>query len=516
MPPKTSPSLQKAIAFIRESLANSDLAKLPSVRSLAKMCRVSSVTVSRAIQILKEEGTIKSIWGRGCFPSDSSHLQIDNCNSPHIPKYQLVYNKITTDIIKGRFKSNRPLPGVNQFTALYNVSRPTICKVLDLLISEKIIRRIGVKYYLYNTTIKTRLKIAIIAFGLSQNEIKITSERERNFFRNISNTAIQQNVDLQIICYNDYLDTPQFYIPGGHDLYTYFKQTDVCGAILSTYHMNNSAQCLRKIIGFGKPVSICVEDQHVLESMAQYSANSKGITFFDASYSTIPGKDVGIYLHEKGHREIAYISPFHKSTWSQNRLSGLMEIYGKPNGSMKVHPFVLDEFVRDYEFMEKIIENSSFGKDVSIEKIKSRIPPFMEKRISSVSMEYDSLLRDALIFSYCVPLIKKAVSVPSITAWVCANDLIACMIVDYWNYQCIPECKRPALIGFDNAFASFERGVSTYEFNTGGESQSMLNHLLYPNSSLFMRSRRIVRLNGSVIERASSSREPKVNSLYSV
>jgi hypothetical protein len=275
--------------------------------------------------------------------------------------------------------------------------------------------------------------------------------------------------------------------------------------------MNNSAQCLRKIIGFGRPVSICVEDQHVLESMTQYSANSKGITFFDASYSTIPGKDVGLYLQEKGHREIAYISPFHKSTWSQNRLSGLMEIFDKSDASKKVHPFVLEEFVRDYAFMEKIIENPSFEKDVSVDNLTNRIPPFMKKRISSINLEYDTLLRDALIFSYCEPLIKKAASVPSISAWVCANDLIACMIMDFWNYHNIPLSKRPALIGFDNAFDTFERGISTYEFNTGGETQSMLNHLLYPNSSLFLKSKRIVRLNGSVIERASSSTKPMIN-----
>lgn len=511
MPPRTSPSLQKTIAFIRESLTHSDLTKLPSVRSLAEMCHVSTVTVSRAMELLKKDGAVKSFWGRGCFPSNL-HSTTENIKSAYIPKYKLIYKKIATDIINGRFKSNRPLPGINQFTALYGVSRPTICKVLELLISEKIIRRIGVKHHLYNTTIKTRLRIAIIAFGLSQNEIKITSERERNFYRNISNAAILQNVDLQTICYNDYLDTPRFYVPDGHDLYTYFKQTDICGVILSTYHMNNSAQCLRRIIGFGKPVSICIEDQHVLESMAQYSANSKGITFFDVSYSTIPGKDVGRYLLEKGHNEIAYISPFHKSSWSQNRLSGLMEIFGNPGDSKKVHLFVLNEFERDYAFMEKIIENRSFEKDVSIDKIANRIPPFMKKRISSINMEYDSLLRDALIFSYCEPLIKKAASVPSITAWVCANDLIACMIMDYWDYHSVAECKRPALIGFDNAFDTFERGISTYEFNTGQETQSMLNHLLYPNSSLFLRSKRIVRLNGSVIERASSSQGPKINS----
>jgi hypothetical protein len=189
-----------------------------------------------------------------------------------------------------------------------------------------------------------------------------------------------------------------------------------------------------------------------------------------------------------------------------------MEIYGKQIDSRKVHAFVLNDFVRDYTFTEKILENPSFESDVSTDNIENRIPPFMKKRISSIKMEYESLLRDALIFSYCEPLIRKAASIPSITAWVCANDLIACMIMDNWNYHSIPFNKRPALIGFDNAFIAFERGISTYEFDTGGETHSMLNHLLYPNSSLFLRSKRIVRLNGSVIERASSSRELKMKS----
>jgi len=508
MPPKTSPALQTTIACIRDMLTRTELTKLPSVRSIATTCNVSSVTVSRALSILKKEGAIKGYWGKGHFASGSVPPTSCNLKPVPTPKYQDVYNRLTADIMNGKFAPQRSLPSVNKLTALYNASRPTLRKVLELLLLNSTIRKIGVKYYLYSTTIRTKLKIVLIAFGVSPNEIKITSEREGIFYRNISNTALQQNVDLQTICYNDYLDTPKFFVPDGHDLHSYFKQPDVCGTILSTYHMNNSAGCLRTLISFGKPVSICVEDQKVLESMAQYSANSKGITFFDASYSTMPGKDVGAYLYEKGHTEIAYISPFHKSTWSQNRLSGLCEIYGINHGTIKVHALVLDEFVRDYTFTEMIIESNSFEKDVSIDTVTNRIPPPMQSRISSLKLEYESLLRDALIFSYCEPLIKQAASVPSITAWVCANDLIACMVMDYWNYYNVPVDKRPALIGFDNSFDSLKRGISTYEFNTGGETQSMLHHLIYPHSLPILGSKRVVRLNGSVIERASSSRKP--------
>jgi hypothetical protein len=80
------------------------------------------------------------------------------------------------------------------------------------------------------------------------------------------------------------------------------------------------------------------------------------------------------------------------------------------------------------------------------------------------------------------------------------------MVSDHWNHLKVPVSKRPALIGFDNSFNSFERGISTYEFDTGGETQSMLNHLLYPSSSLRLGPKRVVRISGSVIERASSSR----------
>jgi len=508
MPARKSPALQKTVTYIRGYLQNAEVSSLPSVRTIAKACEVSMVTVVRAMELLKEEGLISSVWGRGYFSSskrDSDNICNEKVDFVHTPKYQLVFEQFKADIFNGRFKLNSALPCINQLAAFYNVSRPTIGKVISKLISVKLLRRIGVKYYLYTGNSSRRQKVAIIAFGLSQNTPKIETERERNFFRNLSNAAMLQNVDLQIICCNDYPDSPHFFLPDGHTLYSYLKQNEICGIIFSAYHMNDSARCLRQIINIGKPVSICIEDHHVLQSMSQYSTNSKGLTFFDVSYSTIPGKDVGRYLMEKGHQEIAYISPFHKSTWSRNRLSGLQEIYSASNWPCKVHSFVLDDFINDYfYFMEKVQDEHSFQKDVACDQVIRRVPPFMRKRISSINYEYNIMLRDALIFNKCKPLIKQASLIPAITAWVCANDLIACMVMDYWNFKNIPYSSRPALIGFDNAFGTFERGISTYEFNTGGEAHSMISHVLYPDSSFYSGKKRIVRLNGSIIERAST------------
>ena len=69
-----------------------------------------------------------------------------------------------------------------------------------------------------------------------------------------------------------------------------------------------------------------------------------------------------------------------------------------------MHAFVLDEFVRDYALWRKSFKThhltQMFWDNIS------RIDPFMIKRIDS-KMEYESLLRDGLIFFYCEPLIKK-------------------------------------------------------------------------------------------------------------
>lgn len=229
----------------------------------------------------------------------------------------------------------------------------------------------------------------------------------------------------------------------------------------------------------------------------RYSSNRKKLTFFDSSYSTLPGYEVGRYLIGKGHKNIAYISPFHQSPWSQNRLSGLKKA-ALSGTDIRIFPFVCTQFLNDYYFILRVLEESSFDKDCSIPDITQKLHPFLRSRISSVRSEHDMLLRDSLIFTECEKLMKKALENSSITAWVCANDHIAVLITDYWNYNSVPLAKRPVLIGFDNSFMSFERNISSYEFNTYGEVQLMLSHLLYPNS---LNDKAAVRISGRVVER---------------
>lgn len=512
MKTRKSPVLLETVKKIRAIIEGASDERLASVRNLARQCSVSPVTVLRAIAILKNEGLLKGGWGRGNYIAEGKKtLPQQTAGFETISTVKKTVLTIKKDIIEGKYQTHLPLPSIKQLTAHYNVSYPSIKKAIAILAEENVIKRSRSRYYFFTNQSKSNSRIAIIAFGLARNSVKIETERERNLFRLLSTVAMEHNVILETICCNDYLEDPQFYTPDDSPLAYYLKSKNIIGIILSSYHMKDSAECLRKLLTFNIPISAWVEDHRILKMVGYHGPGKKKLSFFDSSYSTLPGYEVGRYLIGKGHKNIAYISPFHESPWSQNRLTGLKKA-AMSDPHIRILPFVCTEYLNEYFFMVKILQESSFDQNFSVSEITGKLHPFLKNRISSIRYEHDTLLRDNMIFTVCDQFIKEASKDSSITAWVCANDHIAVLITDYWNYCSVPLSQRPALIGFDNSFKSFERNISSYEFNTCGEVQNMLNHLLYPNSTGILNGSSEVRLSGKIVERNSSNirRSPEI------
>lgn len=503
MPYKKSPVLQGIIEKIRALLKKSpENGNLPPVRTLALQFNVSPVTVLRAIAALESDGLLLRRWGKGTFVAENQAPSAEY-KSQGMGKYLTTLHQFKRDIISGKFQTHLPLPPVNQLTILYNASYPTIRKVLFSLLEESILKRNGTRYYFFTNKLKQHSRIAIVAFGMSSGLIKIETERERNFYRLLSSIATNNNVDLEIICYNDYLDNPCFYTPANEPLERYLKSSGISGIILSSYHMNNSAHCLAALMTYNIPISAWIEDSSILSTVDRFGSHYRKLTFFDSSYSTIPGSDVGRYLLEKGHRSITFISPFHGSPWSQNRLKGLKKAVSLYPGAT-LFPFTDTENSNDYYFMLPFLENADFDRHFKSDSLLQEIHRFLSPRLQAVKYEHDTLLRDNAIFTSIKDTVDKIISTPSITALVCVNDLVASLINDYWNFHNILYEKRPALIGFDNSFKSLQQQFSSYEFNTQGEIQNMITHVLYPDNALFFRDKPVIRLNGKVIERAST------------
>lgn len=503
MPRKKSPVLYETIEKIRVLLKESpENNHLPSVRRLAQQFRVSPVTVLRAIKALEIDGLLSRRWGKG-VSIGGNQPPVKEADNQGLGKFLSTLQQFKQDIISGKFQTHLPLPPINQLTTLYNASYPTIRRVLSALLEENILKRNGARYYFFTNRLKQRSRIAIVAFGMSRCSIKIETERERTFYRILSSIASDNNVDLEFICYNDYLDNPCFYTPGNESMEVYLKSSGISGIILSSYHMNNSAECLANLLTYNIPVSAWIEDSRILSTVDRFGSHYRKLTFFDSSYSTIPGNDVGRYLLEKGHRRIVFISPFHGSPWSQNRLKGLKKaVTHYPDATL--YPFTTSEHINDYFFMLPFLENADFERHFRSDALIQQIHDFLSPRLQAVKYEHDTLLRDNAIFSCIKNTVDQIISTQSITALVCVNDLIAGIIADYWNFHNISHERRPAIVGFDNSFKSLQHQFSSYEFNTHGEIQDMITHVLYPENILFSRKKPVIRLSGKVIERASS------------
>ncbi len=503
MQQKKSPVREKTILKIRgiiESLPAGNL--LPSVRVLSGMLTVSPVTIMRALNTLKSEGLISGRWGKGNSIGDIVQKEKTDISEER-GAFRRARNQFRQDIINGSYATHLPLPSLNQLAMKYNISYPTLKKVLQSLIDDCIIKRSGTKYYFFTNRTMSQVRIAVVAFGLNRRNIKIETERERTFYRLLSSTALDLNVEIEFISYNDYLEEPVFYTPADESLHYYLSQRGICGIILSSYHMNNSAECLSRLLTLNLPVSAWIEDSRILDSVEKYGSRYRKLTFFDSSYSTIPGYDVGTYLISKGHRHIAFLSPFHASPWSQNRLKGLKKAVSGQIGASLI-PMVLTEAINDYVYMSKVLAKSAFEECFTATALEHDIHNFLAPRINAIKYEHDILRRDALIFSDIKPLVDNVAKDRSVTALVCVNDLIAKLVNEYWNELGLTREQRKALIGFDNSFTSIEQQISTYEFNTQGEIQNMINHLRYPETSLYKQNMSVIRISGRIIERSST------------
>lgn len=507
---RRAPILTETVKKIRTLIERNKREKLPSVRVLSLQLGVSLLTIHRALAILKKEGAVESRWGKGYYiPNKSLQKEVNNdaskdTNCLKVNKVKKTILTIKNDIIEGKYQTHQPLPSLKNLIAYYNVSYPTLKKALNSLVEENIIIQKGSRYYFFTNQNRIMAKIIVVAFGTERNSIKIVTEREQNFYRLLSRLAIDNNIFLETVCYNDYLDEPHFYTPNDTNILDYMNNDNINGIILSTYHMKDSVECLRKLLTFNIPISVWVEDHRMVKMIDRYTTNyQRKLCFFDSSYSIQPGFEVGKYLIGKGHKNIAYISPFHESVWSQNRLIGLKKA-AKLTPSVNIYPFVNTQHLNEYFFFEEAIKEFPFEKNFFVRKITKKIYPFLREKISSVKYEYGVLLRDNKLFTVCEKLMKEALKNSSIRAWVCANDCVAGLIMDYWNYEGIPLEKRPALVGFDNSFESFKKSITSYEFNTQGEIQQMLNHLLYPNISSLLKSKSSIRVSGRIVERDSS------------
>lgn len=499
------PQLQKAIEYLKNELQKRSNGPLPSVRMVARNCSVSTKTAYKAIKMLIRDGLLYSRWGYGTISAKNDFLlENRNITDNKLPvfKTEHVTNELENDLINSTYSQGDKLPSAKILINRYNTSYPTIKKALHCLINKNLILKKGHSYFIAERKRLYKSKVSVICAMNNNGEIVIEKERERDFYRLLSMEADRRNLQLEFIGYSDWCAFPFFSNQHNMKAVNLTEDADIIGYILVSWHMKDYLQCLNTICYLKKPVSVWLENFHGIPDKKD-APGKVPLLFFDQSYSRQSGNDMGRFLLGAGHRKIAYISPFHGSSWSQKRLSGLKEVFYDTGIKEGVVEFTDSKFTSDWSFMDVVLQNNEIETFLNTSQFKNRLGNLRPERINQTLFEINGLIRDNHIYKESIELFKGALSDQSVSAWVAANDLCAFLCLNFLKQSSVIVPDKISIAGFDNTFQSLKLGITSYDFNTQGLVQSMIDHLINPSSNLYQKDDRILYLSGKVIERGS-------------
>ncbi len=407
--------------------------RLPSVRALMKSLNVASATVQRALHELSKHRIIHTVPGKGCFWGSPTEkiLSIQNTRNDSLSE------KFQADIRAGIFSFQEPLPSQKELSFRYRVSTFRMRRFLQEKLEEGLLVREGKGRYFFPKQKERSAdsEILLVTRSSSWGEFYPASEREMDFIRYAYQTGAKKRCKLKLLGFDEFSGK---FIDRNGNVKELADFPNVIGIILSTMLMENPNQILSRFKPISVPISIWWE--HPLESLSKNFLNRENWAFFNSTFGKNPGIFLGRFLLKKGFKKAAYISPYHASSWSRDRLQGLRE------SGLEIHAFTDSEFASPWDFRNIASKN---GPKFSIElRAKLGEKTILKKIIQSIENE---------------------------NVWIPANDEIAGLLRELEEEGAIQ--KIPYLVAFDNSIESYLLRLDSFDFNTEILVEQMFYHL---------------------------------------
>lgn len=475
--------------WLLSQLAQAPLGRLSSIRQMAQTRGVSTRTIQKVVQQMKEQGVITSRPGGGLYASHAKALQHRNSlETSH--RWEYWAKSLQEEIRNGVYASR--IPTQKELLVKWNVSAPLVRRVLRYLAQTGVLEQQGARYFVlnphqHNSKSYQMERVVLVVAAMQHGKIRMDTHREIEFFRCIEEECIAMGYIPRIQGFDE--------ATGQWSDAKRLQSSQVVGVIYSPWHLHQGQKCLQKILTWGYPVSVWLESPENAEFIKR-SHRQKNTAYFSVGYGERPGRDVGKYLHAQGVRTALYISPFHGSQWSKDRLRGLQTQLDQ------VVELTSSQAISEWTFQDQI-EASSLGqvlRELSLPRALQKYS--MGKGHRSLLQWRENnmhMMRDQAILQALEPLLIQAISFPAIDAWVFANDIVASLCKEWLLNRHIPMEKK--WLSFDNSPEAFLQGINSYDFNTRGMVQSMLLHLRNPQSPLY-HSHEVIYPRGRVIERS--------------
>jgi len=450
-----------------------DRAKLPGLKAMVSEAGVSHPVI---MQALHEHPLVESIRGSGYRLSGVDSVQ----NRLVRYRYRQVSDLLRKDIDRKEFGDSSRLPPTAMLAARYGVSRPTMRRALVYLAESGVVEQRGGWSSTRSGESRHHTTIGLVAAGNPDGTISYHSLRTLEMYRALESECASRNIRLEPYGFN--LPQRQLYAGDGRRLDPQsLDGKNHIGYVFLAMHISPEpvrARLIRALCANHRPV-VAVDELDEGDVIGIRSRNLRCLSF---SSSPRCGFRVGAYLIRRNHTTIVYLSPFHRSRWSQNRLAGLQRAARESQKPVRVVPVTASHYRYEEEFIRESAHLSGLMLSAIDTGKESRSAQFdigirLKELVARTLMEQN--------FSQTVhALCRRALGYTAGTVWVAANDATVIEAQTFLRTVSPAIRKRFSLIGFDDAVESLSHRVTSFNFNIPGVTRSVVDAIINPDRSM--------------------------------
>ena len=428
-----------------ESVGYKDGDRLLSVREVAASSGASTFTVFRAYKKLASQGKIYAEHGNGFFWGTKPKIEA----SAREYETERVERLLLDAWKSGKISVDNPLPSIKDMCLSYATTLGTMRRTLEQLRAKGTLERKGQgRYYFASARVTSETTEILLIMRCNPNgDFNCLGERELSFMQKVYVEAHRNNLNVKALGY--YEEEGAFLDANGNRI-KLEECRDCFGAVVSTMLVFDINKLFAKLATTRFPVAVWWE--HPLYDIPRALKKEKRFAFFNLAFGEFPGRIVGRFLKKKGLTRIAFVSPYHMSMWSRDRLKGLKNV------GLEVFEATDASHASPYDFMQE---------------------PRAHARYRQILMS----------------LVKK---IPPVDAWVVSNDRVGVELVSLANQGKI--LHPPYMVSFDNSTDSYRNRLDSFEFNVETLAEQSVFHLVSPGITLYKKGD-FRELSGHVVEK---------------
>jgi DNA-binding transcriptional regulator YhcF (GntR family) len=472
-----APAVGRAQEFLRTSLGRGEWhrdGRLPALGTLASMAGVSRNSMWKALGPLKDDNTLTVIKGGKILVAMPNAYQLKNSSIP-LKRWESKRNRLAQDIINGKYSGTGQLPIFKDLMIEYGVCKATLKKILDSLISNKIV--LADKKSLIIPCLKAarfRSTIVVLSRPVSTfSSVVVVAQRMQKLFDALETECMRAGFNLEFVPLNRDLS-----IRTSRERNSVPADQSVIGYIVNLWlwlpenaFFQTSSGLIERLKIHKKPIAV-FDHIGLYTHPASNEASAPLKIFKVDEYAA--GRNVAEILLQRGHKRIAFISLQNAFPWSKERLAGFLDVYRAAGLQENVVAFCDMQLPDTFRPIYNSLKDTPDGLEKAFDR-------FVE------------------------PLFDQILDQRSVTAWVGADDHIALAALRYLQKSKVQVPNMISVLGFDNSPVSFENQMSSYDFNLAIRALQMLRYVIRPDDKQYTIGSTQFGVEGMLIERSTTS-----------